>query len=146
MNDPEATAESVVRGWLRTGDLGTRDAEGFFFIADRAKDMIIRGGENIYPREIEAALQAHPGVAGVAVFGIADEQWGESVAAVVVPADPAEPPSQEDLHRFAREHLAPHKTPRRWYLTSALPANSMGKIQKFLLKDQVSSGSLDDLT
>ena len=144
---PDETGQTIdVDGWLHTGDLGVLDPRGYLCVTGRLKDMIIHGGENIYPREIEAALQAHPGVAGVAVFGIADEQWGESVAAVVVPADPAEPPSQEDLHRFAREHLAPHKTPKRWYLTSALPANSMGKIQKFLLKDQVSSGSLDDLT
>jgi acyl-CoA synthetase (AMP-forming)/AMP-acid ligase II len=143
---PDETRQTIdAEGWLHTGDIGTLDSRGYLRVTGRLKDMIIRAGENIYPREIEANLIAHPGVAGVAVIGVTDEVWGESIVAIVIPADPAKPPPQEDLRQFVRQHLAPHKTPQHWYLASALPANSMGKIQNYLLRDQVSSGSLPEL-
>lgn len=133
---PDATAETIdADGWLHTGDLGSLDAGGYLTVTGRLKDMIIRGGENIYPREIEAVLQSHPAVQSAAVFGRHDDQWGEAVVAVITATDPAAPPTRAELQAFVREQLAPHKTPKEWYVVAALPANAMGKIQKFKLHD-----------
>jgi fatty-acyl-CoA synthase len=138
---PEATAATIdADGWVHTGDLGTIDAEGYLVVTGRLKDMIIRGGENIYPREVEDVLRSHAAVADVAVLGRPDERWGETVAAVIVPAGEAAV-SVDALRALVREQLAPHKTPQHWYVVDALPANAMGKIQKFKLRD-----SLDLLT
>jgi acyl-CoA synthetase (AMP-forming)/AMP-acid ligase II len=138
---PEATAAAIdADGWLRTGDLGVMDGRGFLRVTGRLKDMIIRGGENIYPREIEVALTRHPGVAGAAVLGVPDPDWGEQVAAVIVPAGPV--PAAADLHAHLRALLAPHKTPRHWYVAEAIPANAMGKAQKFLLRRRIDAGEL----
>jgi fatty-acyl-CoA synthase len=137
---PEATAAAIsADGWLRTGDLGTMDERGYCRIAGRVKDMIIRGGENIYPREIEALLFGHPTVADVAVVGIPDERWGETVAAFVRPVagmsvDPGE------LFDFCREHLAAYKTPRTWVLLDQFPTTASGKIQKYVLRDRLVAG------
>jgi acyl-CoA synthetase (AMP-forming)/AMP-acid ligase II len=141
---PEATAAAIDGdGWLRTGDLGVMDERGYVRVTGRGKDMIIRGGENIYPREIEAALLRHPGVRAAAVVGVPDPAWGEQVAAVITPADP--PPSAADLHDHLRALLAPHKTPRGWYVADAFPANAMGKVQKFLLRRAITDGDLPEL-
>jgi fatty-acyl-CoA synthase len=135
---PEATAETIdADGWLHTGDLCAMDERGYFSITGRLKDMIIRGGENIYPREIEECLFAHPGVADVAVVGVPDERWGESVAAVVRAADPANPPAVDELFAFCRERLAPHKAPRHWYYIDAFPLTGSGKVQKFVLRERI---------
>jgi len=143
---PEATAETIdADGWLHTGDLGTMDARGFVRITGRIKDMIIRGGENIYPREIEAALSEHPRVAEALVVGLPSEQWGETVAAVVRPADPAEPPTTAELHAHVRERLSPHKTPKDWFVMAQFPVNAMGKLQKFRVRDAITAGGLDRL-
>ncbi|MGH9034373.1 MAG: AMP-binding enzyme, partial [Acidimicrobiia bacterium] len=107
-------------------------------ITGRLKDMIIRGGENIYPREIENVLFTHPGVAEVAVVGVADPKWGEQVAAFVRPAG-AQPPSEDELRAFAQEHLAAHKVPRHWRLVDQLPVTASGKVQKFVLRQQFES-------
>jgi fatty-acyl-CoA synthase len=137
---PEATAAAITPdGWLRTGDLGTMDERGYCRIAGRVKDMIIRGGENIYPREVEALLFGHPAVADVAVVGIPDERWGETVAAFVRPAggvkvDPGE------LFDFCREHLAAYKTPRTWVILDQFPTTASGKIQKFVLRERLTGG------
>jgi fatty-acyl-CoA synthase len=129
-------------GWLRTGDLASMDERGYLTIAGRLKDMIIRGGENIYPREIEDVLGSHPGVAGVTVIGVPDETWGEQVGAVVVPADPQSPPDPQALHAYCRSRLARFKAPSYWYFVDSLPATSTGKIQKFVLRDRIASGEL----
>ncbi|KAB2350146.1 AMP-binding protein [Actinomadura rudentiformis] len=135
---PEATAATVTPdGWLHTGDLATMDERGYLTITGRLKDMIIRGGENIYPREIEAALSDHPAVAAALVLGVPDSDWGEQVAAIIKPADPARPPTASQLHDHVRSRLAPHKTPRHWYLAQQFPVNAMGKIQKFALRDRL---------
>ncbi|MFI6285125.1 class I adenylate-forming enzyme family protein [Streptomyces sp. NPDC051018] len=135
---PDATAAAVDGdGWLHTGDLGTMDERGYLTVTGRLKDMIIRGGENIYPAEIETALLRHPAVRAAVVLGVPDDGWGEQVAAVVTPADPERPPTAAELHEYLRAGLAPHKTPRHWYLAEAVPANAMGKIQKFLLRDRL---------
>jgi acyl-CoA synthetase (AMP-forming)/AMP-acid ligase II len=141
---PEATALTVdPDGWLHTGDVGVLDERGYLRVTGRLKDMIIRGGENIYPREIEAALTGHPGVVAAAVVGVPDPEWGEQVAAVVTPADPA--PSAAELREHLRASLAPYKTPRSWYVADPLPANAMGKVQKFLLRRAIAEGSLAEL-
>jgi len=143
---PDATAETIdADGWVHTGDLGTMDERGFVRITGRIKDMIIRGGENIYPREIEAALGEHPGVAGALVVGLASPEWGEIVAAVVKVADGAEAPTAADLHDHLRARLAPHKTPKQWYRADEFPANAMGKLQKFRVKDAIMAGELTPL-
>lgn len=143
---PEQTAATVDGGgWLHTGDLGTMDERGYLRVTGRLKDMIIRGGENIYPREIEAVLHRHPGVAGAAVVGLPDADWGEIVAAVVQPQDPENPPAASELRALVREHLAPAKTPVVWHSADALPANAMGKLQKFKLVDGVRNGTVASL-
>jgi fatty-acyl-CoA synthase len=101
----------------------------------RLKDMIIRGGENIYPREIEDVLYSHPGVAEVAVVGIPDAKWGEVIGAFVRPA-PGHTPSKEELVAYCRQHLAPFKTPQHWMFVEAFPLTPSGKIQKFVLRDR----------
>ena len=135
LGDPEATAAAIdADGWLHTGDLGSMDERGYCRIAGRLKEMIIRGGENIYPREIEAVLASHPGVAEVAVVGVPDRFWGEVVGAVVRPAlDVAE----DELAGYCRERLAAYKTPVRWLFTDAFPLTSTGKIRKDVLSAQL---------
>src|SRR5690606_40323521 len=100
---PDATAQTIdADGWLHTGDVGVMDERGYVTITGRLKDLIIRGGENIYPSEIEAAVAGHPGVAQADVLGVPDPDWGEQVAAVIRPADPGRPPRAADLHRPPR--------------------------------------------
>jgi acyl-CoA synthetase (AMP-forming)/AMP-acid ligase II len=129
---PEATTELLRDGWVHTGDLVRADDEGYLYFVDRAKDMIKTGGENVYPAEVEAVLLAHPAVRDVAVFGVADERWGQSVKAVVVPSGAVTP---ADLDAWCLERLAPYKRPR-WYETAGvLPRNASGKVLKPLLRD-----------
>jgi fatty-acyl-CoA synthase len=143
---PERTAETVdADGWVHTGDLGVLDDRGYLRITGRLKDMIIRGGENIYATEIEQVLYTHPGVRDVAVVGLPDPTWGEIVGAVFV-AHADEVPDAAELHAFCRLHLAPHKTPVRWFATAELPLTGSGKIQKFRLRDQIDQGELKELT
>ncbi|WP_432188553.1 long-chain-fatty-acid--CoA ligase [Streptomyces sp. Tue6028] len=126
---PEATAKAVVDGWFRTGDLGTKDDEGFLRIVDRKKDVIIRGGYNVYPREVEEVLMRHPGIAQVAVIGLPDELHGEEVCAVVVPA-PGPAADGDDITTWSKEHLGRHKYPRRVEFTEALPLGPSMKVLK----------------
>ncbi|CQR60354.1 long-chain-fatty-acid--CoA ligase [Streptomyces leeuwenhoekii] len=126
---PEATAEALVDGWFRTGDLGTKDDEGFLRIVDRKKDVIIRGGYNVYPREVEEVLMRHPGVAQVAVIGLPDDLHGEEICAVVVPA-PGTAPEAAEITEWSREHLGRHKYPRRVEFTDALPLGPSMKVLK----------------
>ena len=129
-NRPEATAETIVDGWLRTGDIGRLDDEGFVYVEDRAKDMVLRGGENVYCAEVEAALYEHPAVHEAAVFGVPHERLGEEVAAVVVPRAGATV-TAEDLQGHVKERLAPFKVPTRIAVWSdPLPRNPAGKVLK----------------
>ena len=133
---PGATAETIdADGWLHTGDLASMDERGYLSIEGRLKDMIIRGGENIYPRELEELLFAHDTVAEVAVVGLPDDRWGEVVAAFVRPA-PRQTIDKGELFAYLREHLAPHKTPKLWFEVNEFPLTGSGKIQKFVLRDQ----------
>ena len=126
---PDATAETVVDGWLHTGDLATIDEDGYFFIVDRKKDMIIRGGYNIYPREIEELLYEHPDVREAAVLGVPDDEYGEEVAAAVALKDGAEV-TAEQLRDYLKDQVAAYKYPRRVWLVDDLPKGPTGKILK----------------
>ena len=129
---PQATAESFRRGWFRTGDLGALDDDGYLRILGRSRELIITGGLNVYPREVEDVLGTHPEVAEVAVVGLPSEEWGETVAAFVVPA--VERPRAERLLEHAAERLAPFKRPRRIVFVQALPRNALGKVLKHELR------------
>jgi len=138
--NPDATAEAIDDdGWYHTGDLGSMDERGYCRIEGRLKDMIIRGGENIYPREIEDALFTHPAIADVAVVGVPDDKWGEQVAAFVRPAA-GETATETELFAFLRERLAPYKTPRHWVFVDDYPLTASGKIQKFVLRERFVKG------
>jgi acyl-CoA synthetase (AMP-forming)/AMP-acid ligase II len=128
--DPDATAAVLVDGWLRTGDLGSIDDRGCLRLAGRAGEMFIRGGYNVYPAEVEAQLADHPLVAEVAVVPAPDDVMGEIGVAVVVPADPANPPDLDGLRAFLAERLARYKHPERLRLVDALPRTPMDKIDR----------------
>jgi long-chain acyl-CoA synthetase len=129
-NKPEETAKTITDdGWLKTGDAGYLDADGYLYIHDRVKDMIISGGENIYPAEIENVLMSHPGIADVAAIGVPSEKWGETVKAIVVKAE-GQDPTPDEIIAFARERLAHYKCPTSVDFTDALPRNPSGKILK----------------
>lgn len=137
---PEATAGAIdAEGWLHTGDLCSMDERGYCKVEGRLKDMIIRGGENIYPREIEELLFRHPSVGEVAVVGLPDERMGEEVGAFLRAA-PGASIDKDSLFTYLREHLAPHKTPRHWFEVDSYPLTGSGKIQKFVLRQQWQEG------
>ncbi|MFN2611438.1 MAG: long-chain fatty acid--CoA ligase [Actinomycetota bacterium] len=132
-NRPDATDETIKDGWLHTGDVGRTDEDGFYWIVDRKKDMIITGGENVYPAEIENVLYDHPGVGEAAVIGIPDDRWGEMVHAIVVPTDPAV--TKDSIEKHCRERLAPFKVPRSIELRAdPLPRTPAGKVKKAELR------------
>ncbi len=136
-NRPDATAETIVDGWLRTGDIGRLDEEGFVYVEDRAKDMVLRGGENVYSAEVESAIYEHPAVHEAAVFGVPHERLGEEVAAVVV-ALPGATLTAEELQAHVGQRLAPFKVPSRiavWTADHPLPRNPAGKVLKRDLRD-----------
>ncbi|MFN0183742.1 MAG: class I adenylate-forming enzyme family protein, partial [Aquabacterium sp.] len=142
--NPEKTAEAFDGEWCSVGDLARRDADGYLHLVDRKSNMIISGGENIYPSEVEAVLAAHPAVQDVAVVGMPDAKWGETVLAVVVvrslqPADAATTPLADQLGAWCRERLAGFKRPRRFqFITEAqLPRTATGKIQHRALRDRL---------
>ena len=130
-NQPEATALAIIDGWLHTGDVGRFDADGYLYIVDRKKDMIISGGENVASREVEEVLRRHPAVKDCAVIGLPDPRWGESVCVVLQLDGEA---SDADLSEHCRRFLAPYKTPRRWIRVTSLPLNAAGKIDKPALR------------
>lgn len=139
---PEATAAAIdADGWLHTGDLCAMDARGYCKVEGRLKDMIIRGGENIYPRELEELLFGHPKVGEVAVIGVPHEKWGEEVAAFIRPA-PGAAIDKEELIAYMRASLAPHKTPKHWFVVDAFPLTGSGKIQKYKLREAWIKGEM----
>ncbi|MEM7347929.1 MAG: AMP-binding protein, partial [Chloroflexota bacterium] len=129
-----ATAESLRNGWYHTGDIGYYDEDGYYFIQDRKKNMIISGGENIYPAEVERVLYSHSAIQDAAVIGVADEKWQEVPVAVIILKESATV-SEDDLFTFMTEQLARFKVPRRFIFTDELPRNAMGKIQHFRVKE-----------
>jgi long-chain acyl-CoA synthetase len=134
-NRPEATAATLMGGWLHTGDLGYMDSDGFYFIVDRTKDLVIRGGYNVYPREIEEVLYAHPGIREAAVIGKPDERLGEEVVAVVV-LDADASLDEQEIIAYCRERLAAYKYPREVRFRADLPKGPTGKILKTELREQ----------
>ena len=132
---PEKTADAFTEdGWLRTGDMGMREADGYFTLKGRAKDLIITGGLNVYPPEVELVLMEHPAVAACAVVGCPDEEWGEQVVAVIILREGVEA-DEEAICAFCREQLAAYKVPRRVVFADEFPANALGKIQKAKLRE-----------
>ncbi|RGP39874.1 Acyl-CoA synthetase family member 2, mitochondrial [Altererythrobacter insulae] len=141
-DNPQATAETIdADGWLHTGDLGSMAGDGYIKITGRVKEMIIRGGENLFPAEIEAALLEHPAIAEVACAGVPDEKWGEIVVAFLRLADGAERPDDAELRGFIRERLSPQKTPAHWVWVNEFPLTGSGKIQKFAMAEAFAKGA-----
>jgi len=137
LNRPEATADSIRDGWFHTGDVATIDEDGFVFIVDRIKDMVLRGGENVYCSEVEAAIYELDGVAEAAVFGVPDDRLGEIVGAAIV-LSPGASMTEEQLVAALGEHLAKFKIPERvWFLNESLPRNANGKFVKRDLKESL---------
>jgi fatty-acyl-CoA synthase len=139
--NPQATAETLREGWYHSGDIATRDAEGHFYIHDRKKNLIISGGENIYPAEVERVLGQHPAVAEAAVIGRADEKWQEVPVAYVI-ARQGTSPDVGEIERFCLAQLARYKVPREYVLVGELPRNALGKVQHFRLKELIAQGSV----
>jgi malonyl-CoA/methylmalonyl-CoA synthetase len=136
---PEKTAEAfTLDGWLRTGDLGLREPDGYFTLKGRSKDLVISGGYNVYPPEVELVLAGHPAVAASAVIGCPDVQWGERVTAVVIPM-PGSAPTAEEIIAFCRAHLVNYKAPRQVIFVEAFPRNVLGKVQKATLRQMLCS-------
>lgn len=133
--NPDATAEAMKSGWLHTGDMGLMDENGYLFIKDRSKDMIISGGENIYPREVEDVLLEHPAVREVAVIGVPDSKWGESVKAIVALQD-TQKATENELIDFCKERLASYKKPKSIDFMEDLPKNNYGKVVKTILREK----------
>ncbi|MFO1197491.1 MAG: AMP-binding protein [Burkholderiaceae bacterium] len=143
--NPDATAAAIdADGWLHTGDLCAMDARGYCTVEGRLKDMIIRGGENIYPRELEELLFRHPAVGEIAVIGLPDDKWGEVVAAFVRPA-PGAQVDRDALVEYLRAQVAPHKIPRHWFALDAFPMTGSGKIQKFRLREMWKAGEVAEI-
>lgn len=137
-NRPDATAEAIdAAGWFHSGDVGYLDDDDFLYICDRLKDMVISGGENVYPAEVESVLYKHEAIAEVAVLGLPDEKWGEAVTAVAALQE-GQTLTLEELRAFAESQLAKYKLPLRLHLVDALPRNPAGKVLKFVLKEELS--------
>jgi fatty-acyl-CoA synthase len=135
MDNPEATvATFTVDGWLKSGDIGRRDEDGYYYIIDRIKDMYISGGENVYPAEVEKVLVGHPGILEAVVIGVPDEKWGEVGAAFLI-ARPGETVDTGSLPGWCRTHLAPYKIPKSFTIVDDLPRTAAGKVRKNVLKD-----------
>jgi long-chain acyl-CoA synthetase len=128
-NKPDATEEAIVDGWFHSGDLAKRDEDGYYFIVDRKKELIVRGGYNVYPREIEEVLYEHPAVREAAVIGIPDDQMGEEVGAAIALKE-GEDASEDDIRAFVKEQVAGYKYPRRVWFVDELPKGPTGKILK----------------
>jgi acyl-CoA synthetase (AMP-forming)/AMP-acid ligase II len=131
--EPERTAAALRGGWLHTGDLGRLEPDGRLVVLGRRDDLIVTGGVNVHPVEVEAVLAAHPAVAEVGVRGLPDPEWGQRVVAFAVPADPASPPTLAALRAFALERLPAAKAPRQLVLLAALPRGPSGKLLRRLL-------------
>jgi acyl-CoA synthetase (AMP-forming)/AMP-acid ligase II len=134
---PDATAEALRGGWLHTGDVGSFDGDGYLTLRDRSKDLIISGGMNIYPREVEETLLRHPGVRAVAVVGRPDPEWGEAVVAFIVADDDTAAPSATGLDKTCLDHIARFKRPKEYRFVDSLPTNNYGKVVKRELRDRL---------
>ena len=134
LNNPEATAETFAHGWHHTGDLGRRDADGYYYLVDRKRDMVISGGFNIYPGEVERVLLGHPAIQDCAVIGTPDDRWGEALTAVVQ-LSPGASLDAEALRVWARERLSGVNTPKRYEFWEDLPRSPVGKVLKRVIRE-----------
>lgn len=147
LHDPEATAAAVdTDGFVHTGDIGAMDERGYLTLTGRLKELIIRGGENIAPAEIEACLSTHEASAQVCVFGLPDDRLGEVVGAVILARDPLPADVVDQLHAHSRKHLTPHKVPQRWFIADDLPRTPTGKVRKFALPNLIAQGSVREIS
>lgn len=137
LNNPEATSRAFVDGWYRTGDMARIDNDGFLFIVDRIKDMIVTGGENVYSKEVEDRIMEHPGISEAAVIGIPHPDWGETVHAVIVTAK-GQDLTEDELKQFLSERLAKYKIPRKFNFVTDVPHTPSGKVMKYKLKEEFS--------
>jgi long-chain acyl-CoA synthetase len=135
LNNAQATAATLANGWLHTGDLGRLDEHGYLTLVDRSRDLIISGGSNIYPREVEEVLLLHPAIKEAAIVGVPDPEWGEAVVAVIVKKEGHIPDLQE-LDLFCLEHIARFKRPKRYVFVDELPKNATGKVLKRELRER----------
>jgi long-chain acyl-CoA synthetase len=135
LDNADATSRTLAGGWLHTGDLGHLDAQGYLTLVDRSKDLIISGGSNIYPREVEEVLLRHPQVREAAVVGLKDADWGEIAVAVIVAA--GKPPDTAALDAYCLEHIARFKRPKRYVFVDELPKNATGKVLKRELRERL---------
>jgi long-chain acyl-CoA synthetase len=136
LNNPQATAATLANGWLHTGDLGRLDGHGYLTLVDRSKDLIISGGSNIYPREVEEVLLLHPAIKEAAIIGVPDPEWGEAVVAVVVKKE-GHIPDLREIDLFCLEHIARFKRPKRYVFVDELPKNATGKVLKRELRERL---------
>jgi acyl-CoA synthetase (AMP-forming)/AMP-acid ligase II len=141
-NRPDATAEALVDGWYRSGDGGYLDDQGFLYLTDRIKDMIVSGGENIYPAEVEAILRLHPAIKDLVIVGAKDPVWGECVTAVIEWKD-NQTATIEELRAFGNQHIASYKLPKRLYSVPMLPRTATGKLQRAEVRKRMADGKLD---
>jgi fatty-acyl-CoA synthase len=141
-NNPEATREAFRGGWFHSGDLVRQDEDGYFYVVDRKKDMIISGGENIYCAEVENVIAGHPKVADVALIGVPDARWGETPLAVVIPRNAGSPPTVEELTEWCTERLARYKRPKHIAFVTMLPRNPSGKVLKNQLRVDREAGRI----
>jgi len=130
------TPEPVLDGFRSFGDMGYVDADGYLYIVDRRQDMIVSGGANVFPAEVEAALSEHPGVLDVVVVGLPDDEWGHRVHAIIQPSDPADPPSDDDLRAYSKSRLASYKVPKSFELIEAMPRTTAGKVNRTRLAEE----------
>jgi len=133
---PEATSQAIVNGWMRTGDAGYLDADGYLFVLDRLKDMIISGGENVYPREVEEVIETHAAVLFAAVLGVQDDIYQEVGWAFVMPT-PGQTVTEEELRDLCKSSLANFKVPKKFFVRPMLPLLASGKVNKMTLKDEI---------
>jgi acyl-CoA synthetase (AMP-forming)/AMP-acid ligase II len=139
--NPEATAKAFTDGWFHTGDVGRWDADGYLTIVDRKKDMIVTGGENVYPREVEEVLYRHPAVLEAAVVGMEDPVWGESIVAVIATRSGVDT-CADTLIQHCRDNIASYKKPKAVAFINELPKNASGKVLKRTLRDMLAAGDL----
>lgn len=139
--DPELTAKALRGGWLHTGDLATMDQYGFIYIVDRKNDMIITGGENVYPYEVEKVLYEHPAVLEAAVVGVQDKTWGEAVTAVIA-FKQGESATEEELISFVKERIAGYKTPKKIIIMESIPKTAIGKILRRDVREMLNEGKI----
>ena len=141
--NPEATAAVLRDGWLHTGDIGYVDAHGNLHVLDRRDDLIVSGGENVYPAEVEEILRSHTGILDAAAFGVPDERWGQRVIAAIVPR-PESRPTEEELAAFCGTRLASYKVPASFRFVPQLPRNSAGKVLRRTLREEWRNDARED--